>query len=698
MIAWGRFPPAFSQTVDLAHVELYMMPWTALLLRAVLASCHVRAEDDISMPHFKWGQTKEKVFITIAVRNLNHSSVSVDFADDRLAFHCVDTGGKAYALDLQLDQDVVPSMCRWEPLSRKERWGESVLATLTKVFPAAWSGLLQDPKKFRQVMDRDWSRDDEKLEMVEDSFFEEHAEYLPQLAAEADLERSMLLPGVEAAVVLARHHACEQCGVADRTFAAAAKKASTSTLKETLRLFVLDLRTHSARPFTRRLGLRCPDTPRDCRYLAFSRHGGLVPVPLRGRHQEAALLKNLEDLSRPQFDEVTVEEVLEKRLRNRSLVVLPPDATAWERQAAHQLRLKLDVCIAVPTDDFGFQGRALAFRGGEEDARHFLGEEDFPTWLLRVSVPCLAEVREFVDDEPYEDLGLPIAKLFLQGGALDDLARGLIRQICSEFFGRMAFTTRNASTASSDWRQHGVPPGRFPAFAVAMSTAYNTSRFGFLDIPKNQTRDFWLGPARKLLVNFLEAVLRRDVVPSRMSEAPPDEDGEGSSEPGSVQKLVGRRCRQVVEDSDSEALIEGFDEWRRDHEDRSQRLDLLAPLLLPHNISVYRLDFGQNECPADVLRSISAGYSGYFFVHPHAKQSGRKLQRLRKLDPDFEQVLQFVEKHSRAKPGASELLASLEALAARRDGVTRGVSWRVLLSLLVGALGAAGLWKKSRYG
>ena len=68
---------------------------------------------------------------------------------------------------------------------------------------------------------------------------------------------------------------------------------------------------------------------------------------------------------------------------------------------------------------------------------------------------------------------------------------------------------------------------------------------------------------------------------------------------------------------------------------------------------VYRLDFGQNEatrvevcresgtvdatplsdflgtggrnqsgpvqCPPDVLRSISAGYSGYFFVHPHAR-------------------------------------------------------------------------------
>ncbi|OLP78798.1 hypothetical protein AK812_SmicGene40995 [Symbiodinium microadriaticum] len=80
--------------------------------------------------------------------------------------------------------------------------------------------------------------------------------------------------------------------------------------------------------------------------------------------------------------------------------------------------------------------------------------------------------------------------------------------------------------------------------------------------------------------------------------------------------MVAFRLRK---DSSSEVLIEGFDEWRRDHADRSRRLDLLAPLLMSHNISVYRLDFGQNECPPDVLRSISAGYSGYFFVHPHAR-------------------------------------------------------------------------------
>eukprot|EP00434_Breviolum_minutum_P027993 symbB.v1.2.024767.t1/scaffold2368.1/size81091/10 len=41
-------------------------------------------------------------------------------------------------------------------------------------------------------------------------------------------------------------------------------------------------------------------------------------------------------------------------------------------------------------------------------------------------------------------------------------------------------------------------------------------------------------------------------------------------------------------------------------------------MLAEWNITVYRLDFGANECPSDVLKSIAAGYSGYFFASASA--------------------------------------------------------------------------------
>ncbi|CAK9024925.1 unnamed protein product [Durusdinium trenchii] len=77
-----------------------------------------------------------------------------------------------------------------------------------------------------------------------------------------------------------------------------------------------------------------------------------------------------------------------------------------------------------------------------------------------------------------------------------------------------------------------------------------------------------------------------------MSELP-DEDRQETT--GSVRKLVGRQCRQVVEESPFEALIEGYDEWRRDHQMRTLQLDILAPMLATWNITVWRLDFGVNE-------------------------------------------------------------------------------------------------------
>jgi len=239
----------------------------------------------------------------------------------------------------------------------------------------------------------------------------------------------------------------------------------------------------------------------------------------------------------------------------------------------------------------------------------------------------------------------------------------VVGKLSSAFIGRLAFQVRNASWGASDWRQHGLPAGQFPGFAVARSAAFNASKFAFLKMPSEQTEEFWAGPASQLLSDFLEDVLAARLEESRMSEAPSEDPEAGS---GAVKKLVGRQCRRLVEESPTEALIEGFDEWRRDHKRRSLQLDLLTPLLAPLNITVYRLDLGYNECPPDVLPSIAAGYSGYFFVHASARKNGRKLQRLKKLDPDFEKVLGFLQKHSAAKPDAKKLFTELEqALAAK---------------------------------
>ena len=65
-----------------------------------------------------------------------------------------------------------------------------------------------------------------------------------------------------------------------------------------------------------------------------------------------------------------------------------------------------------------------------------------------------------------------------------------------------------------------------------------------------------------------------------------EDDGFEPPSPGAVMKLVGRRCGAVLEGSETEVLVEGFDEWRRDHAKRTLQLDTLAPLRQPFNCVV----------------------------------------------------------------------------------------------------------------
>jgi len=227
--------------------------------------------------------------------------------------------------------------------------------------------------------------------------------------------------------------------------------------------------------------------------------------------------------------------------------------------------------------------------------------------------------------------------------------------------------------------------------------ALNATRYGFLGAgnERNETLEFWKSPNAKVaLTAFLEDALGGRLEPSHMSELPPDLMSNETWPPpiGMVRKLVGRRCRNTVEHSETEALVEGYDEWRRDHKRRTRQLDILTPLLAPYNITVYRLDMGYNECPSDVLPILSAGYSGYWLVPPRAKERGKGTQRLKKLDPPFDRVIQFVAKHSKAKLDAASILSEFETILLSQERVEASKEWAAKwgksVTLAIGLVGA----------
>ncbi|CAK0905932.1 unnamed protein product, partial [Prorocentrum cordatum] len=146
---------------------------------SLLRSCRLVSSEAPTLPKFKWGQSKEKVFLTISVRDLRQGSERVEFEEDRVRFSASDAEGKAYGLDLELRQDVDPAACAWEPLPRPDRHGKSVLVTLAKRFPSAWDSLVTDAGRYRKVMERDWAREDDKLGSAEEDQYERGCRAVP---------------------------------------------------------------------------------------------------------------------------------------------------------------------------------------------------------------------------------------------------------------------------------------------------------------------------------------------------------------------------------------------------------------------------------------------------------------------------------------------------------------------------------------
>ncbi len=66
----------------------------------------VELPSESAVPKFRWGQTKDKVFITVVVKDLEKESVQIAFQADRLSFQALGSSGRTFALDLEILQDV----------------------------------------------------------------------------------------------------------------------------------------------------------------------------------------------------------------------------------------------------------------------------------------------------------------------------------------------------------------------------------------------------------------------------------------------------------------------------------------------------------------------------------------------------------------------------------------------------------------
>ena len=108
-------PPTFGGIVGLL---LLLLPGTASAGKA-------------QTPHFKWGQTKELVFLSVMLRDLDKDSISVSLVSEGdLEFKAKNTKGEDHILNLPLREDVKLESLKWEVPARSDKWG-----TLCTIIP-----------------------------------------------------------------------------------------------------------------------------------------------------------------------------------------------------------------------------------------------------------------------------------------------------------------------------------------------------------------------------------------------------------------------------------------------------------------------------------------------------------------------------------------------------------------------------------
>lgn len=118
------------------------------------------------------------------VRDMDKKSFEVKSVDEgTIAYKGKDKKGQAYELDLPLREDIIKKSLHSEILPRPDKWGDSVLITVDKQTKHAWDALTTNTPKFKKMMDKDWTREDQSLEPDEElPYFEDNSAVLKEVS------------------------------------------------------------------------------------------------------------------------------------------------------------------------------------------------------------------------------------------------------------------------------------------------------------------------------------------------------------------------------------------------------------------------------------------------------------------------------------------------------------------------------------
>lgn len=622
-------------------------------------------------PRFKWGQTKELIFLSVMVRDLDRDTVTLSLpsAGD-FSFRAKTTKGEEFALDLPLREDVKDSL-KFEIAARPDKWGTAVVCTLRKMHEHRWDILVTDPKKFKTIMEKDWSREDQTLEPEEEQPYGEDAVNVFWMNSK-NFNKTIAKHSV--VVTNVRYPWCTQCKSNDENFLKAAKiakqrgRSKKDARWKNMGFAIVDAREE--RKLSRWLDAKCSYT---CEYSIFTGPGE-EPVKINSKWSVDELLGDLSKYLLPAVHELDKADQVEP-LKAKNTTCLGAFESRESSQFAKFKRvanvMRGSLVFAAM---FGQQGATELWPKGQDFSFKYDGSwEDngtyFLDWVRPRSIPLL-QPYDWQLRETYEKLGVPIAKLWFDDSdsnpSLEKVVRHAIRRVAKKFIGKIAFVEQKKTSHSYELRDFGLnQPEVYPCFGIASNNSYNAIKYGFevtTDIAPT-AQDFWKDADKAItkLTDFAEQVLAGSW-PQAHESGPPHTNWT----PGQVKRVVWKTYADIQKPA-TPVLLEVFGRYRANHELKVTEANNLASTFAEFGFELLVASFDTSENylpPQDIKREKYSSDTEWYWVPKvdgGVRPPMRKLTKPKK-DAPIKAVVEFLKKQSGYEINVDAVIERFEAL------------------------------------
>mmetsp|Transcript_29669 Transcript_29669/g.64611 ORF Transcript_29669/g.64611 Transcript_29669/m.64611 type:complete len:700 (+) Transcript_29669:56-2155(+) len=654
------------------------------LLRLVIATLGIVLASSGSTPHFKWGQTKELVFLTVMVRDLVQDSVILEQPDvGSLTVRAKSSKGEELKLQLALREDVVTERTKWEVGARPEKWGMPVVITMTKVNVHYWDRLLTDVRPFKGYLDKDWIRGDPMPDPEDEVAYGEDNKAVVMIT-EKNFNKT--IAKFSPLVVNVRYPWCTECKAQDATFIKAAgrirSKAKSKKTAEWAKAGMGIIDAREERQLARWLNAECSH---DCKLSVFGSTEE-EPLTIKVPFLDTELVESLEKYLAPAvliLEQRSELDVLKARNTTCFGAFASKDSPGFLNFRRVARSMQGDLLFAATFGEEGgveiwpYKDNSTVYKYDgaiEENATAF---ED---WVRPRALPLLHH-HDYKLRDRYEKLNMPMAKVWFNDTdsdpALERIVRHSLRRVAKKFVGRIYFVLQTMSMHKYELREFGLTnPEVYPCFGIASNSSYNALAYAFEVTPDiaPSVLDFWKNADEAVpkLVDFCDRVLAGTWPQAHQSAQP-----ETNWTAGTMRKLTWKQYAAEVLNPSLPLLMQVYTKHRAESDRRLKEVEFLATALADKSdaftvASYDTVDNWVNESDFVKARGEYPGApveweSDWYWIPKAApgKPRGPTIRMPRSKSEKYapiKAVVQFAKKHANVEIDVEAVVAKVEEL------------------------------------